>query len=156
MLPPDCKLWEYGNTPGVTGSDEAVSCGDWSGMVVIQFSGTKLTNNEITASSMGGWTWDFNIWPKCYKVIRKMNTMQPSIDRVRDMNSFEKIAFRAKARFLRAYAYYWILQQNGPMILLGDEIVGNNESPEYYARTRKTYDECVDYICSEYEGAAKN
>lgn len=66
------KIWEYGNTPGVTGSDEAVSCGDWNGMVVIQFSGTKLMNNEITSSSMGGWTWDFNIWPKCYKVIRKV------------------------------------------------------------------------------------
>ena len=65
LLPVVDKIWEYGNTPGVTGSDEAVSCGDWNGMVVIQFSGTKLMNNEITSSSMGGWTWDFNIWPKC-------------------------------------------------------------------------------------------
>lgn len=57
LLPVVDKIWEYGNTPGVTGSDEAVSCGDWNGMVVIQFSGTKLMNNEITSSSMGGWTW---------------------------------------------------------------------------------------------------
>lgn len=57
LLPVVDKNWEYGNTPGVTGSDEAVSCGDWNGMVVIQFSGTKLMNNEITSSSMGGWTW---------------------------------------------------------------------------------------------------
>ena len=75
LLPVVDKIWEYGNTPGVTGSDEAVSCGDWNGMVVIQFSGTKLMNNEITSSSMGGWTWDFNIWPKCYKVIRKVRDL---------------------------------------------------------------------------------
>lgn len=156
LLPVVDKIWEYGNTPGVTGSDEAVSCGDWNGMVVIQFSGTKLMNNEITSSSMGGWTWDFNIWPKCYKVIRKVNTILPHIDGVRDMNSFERMEFRAKCRFLRAYAYYLILQQNGPMILLGDEIVSNNEEAEYYARTRNTYDECVDYICSEFDEAAKN
>ena len=42
------------------------------------------------------------------------------------------------------------------MILLGDEIVSNNEEAEYYARTRNTYDECVDYICSEFDEAAKN
>lgn len=155
LLPVVDKNWEYGNTPGVTGSDEAVSCGDWNGMVVIQFSGTKLMNNEITSSSMGGWTWDFNIWPKCYKVIRKVNTILPHIDGVRDMNSFERMEFRAKCRFLRAYAYYLILQQNGPMILLGDEVVSNNEEAEYYARTRNTYDECVDYICSEFDEAAK-
>lgn len=102
LLPVVDKIWEYGNTPGVTGSDEAVSCGDWNGMVVIQFSGTKLMNNEITSSSMGGWTWDFNIWPKCYKVIRKVNTILPHIDGVRDMNSFERMEFRAKMPFLKS------------------------------------------------------
>lgn len=40
--------------------------------------------------------------------------------------------------------------------MLGDEIVSNNEEAEYYARTRNTYDECVDYICSEFDEAAKN
>lgn len=156
LLPEVYKMCEYGNTPGVTGSDEAISCGDWAAMVAVQYSGTKLLNNEITASGMNGWTWDFNIWPNCYKVIRKVNTILPNIDQVPDMNSFEKMEFRSKCRFLRAYAYYLILQQNGPMILLGDEIVNNNETPEYYARTRNTYDECVDYICSEFEAASSN
>lgn len=155
LLPREGRMWSAGNTPGVTGSDEAVSCGTINGLVPLQFSGTELTTDKITANSMGGWQWDFNIWPACYKIIRKMNTMLPKIDNVWDMNSFEKMELRAKARFLRAYAYYWILQQNGPMILLGDEILGNNEEPEYYAKTRSTYDECVDYICSEFEAAAQ-
>ena len=51
--------------------------------------------------------------------------------------------------------YYLILQQNGPMILLGDEIVSNNEEAEYYARTRNTYDECVAYITNELVLAAQ-
>lgn len=156
LLPKVDDLWEYGSTPGITGSDEGVSCGEWPGFVMVQYSGTKLLNNEITASSMGGFGWDFNIWPQCYKVIRKVSTILPHIEGVRDMNSFEKMEFRSKCRFLRAYAYYLILQQNGPMILLGDEIVNNNGDAEYYARTRNTYDECVDYICKEFEEAAAN
>lgn len=156
LLPKVDKLWEYGSTPGVTGSDEAISSGDWSGFVAVQYSGTKLLNNEITASSMGGYTWDFNIWPQCYKVIRKVNTILPHIEEVGDMNSFEKMEFRSKCRFLRAYAYYLILEQNGPMILLGDEILNNNGTPEYYAKPRNTYDECVDYICKEFDEAATN
>lgn len=157
LLPEVSKLCESGNTPGITGSDEGVSCGEWSTMFgAVQYSGTKFLNNEITANSLGGWGWDFNIWPKCYKVIRKVSTILPHIESVSNMNSFEKMEFRSRCRFLRAYAYYLILQQNGPMILLGDEILNNNAESDYYARTRNTYDECVDYICKEFEEASVN
>ena len=121
----------------------------------VSFSGTELTIDAITASSMGGWDWNFNVWPDCYKVIRKVNTMLAHLENVPDMNSFERIEFRAKARFLRAYAYYWILQNQGPMILLGDELLDTNEEPSYYKKTRNTYDVCVDYICKEFEAAAE-
>ena len=156
LLPKEGRLWHWGCTPGVTGSDEAVSCGKYSnGILEVSFSGTELTIDAITASSMGGWDWNFNVWPDCYKVIRKVNTMLAHLENVPDMNSFERIEFRAKARFLRAYAYYWILQNQGPMILLGDELLDTNEEPSYYKKTRNTYDECVDYICKEFEAAAE-
>lgn len=154
-LPAEARLWHWGSTPGVTGSDEGVSCGTYfNGFLDVSFSGTQLTMDAITSTSMGGWDWDYNVWPKCYKVIRKMNTMLPHIDNVPDMNSFDKSELRAKMRFLRAYSYYWILQNQGPMILLGDKLMNTNGTPEYYAATRNTYDECVDYICSEFEAAS--
>ena len=157
LLPKEARLWYYGSTPGLTGSDEAVSCGNWSGgFLEIQFSGTSLTIDNITASSMAGWDWDFNVWDNCYRIIRKCNTLLTNIDAVPDMNSFEKSEFRSEVRFLRAYAYYWILRNQGPMILLGDEILNSNEAPAYYERARGTFDECVDYICTEFEAAAQN
>ena len=157
LLPTEGRLWHWGSTPGITGSDEGISNGTIEGGIVpIGFSGTELTTDKITASAMNGWQWDFNIWPNCYKIIRKVNTMLPHINDVYDMNSFDKAEFRARCRFLRAYAYYQILMQNGPMILLGDEILENNEGIEYYDRARSTYDECVDYICSEFEAAAED
>lgn len=156
LLPSEGFLWHWGSTPGITGSDEGVSNGTFTSLVQVGFSGTELTRDAITASSMSGWMWDFNIWPNCYKIIRKVNTMLPYINDVYDMNAFDKSEFRARCRFLRAYAYYRILMQNGPMILLGDEVIANNETVEYYDRARNTYDECVDYICSEFEAAAEN
>jgi len=157
LLPDEGMLWNYGSTPGVTGSDEAVSCGTWNGgFLDIQFSGTLLTTDKITASSTGGWTWDFNVWTPCYKIIRKCNIILSNIDGVPDMNSFEKMQFRSEVRFLRAYAYYWILRNQGPMILLGDKVLSSNESPAYYETVRNTFDECVDYICGEFEAAAEN
>ena len=43
----------------------------------------------------------------------------------------------------------------GPLILIGDEILHNNEDEKYYATHRATYDETIDYICDEFEEAAK-
>lgn len=54
-----------------------------------------------------------------------------------------------------AYAYYLLLMNFGPVVLIGDETLETNEKPEYYNRERATYDESVDYICDELELAAK-
>ena len=72
------------------------------------------------------------------------------------MNAFDKMEFRARARFLRAYAYYWILQNQGPMILVGDQVLNTNETPDYYQAERSTYDECVDYIVGELDDIIDN
>ena len=156
-LPKDGRIYYWCNVPGATGSDEAVSCGTFNnGILDVSFPGTELTTDKISYTAMGGWDWDFNVWPRCYKVIRKVNTILPHIDEVPDMNAFDKMEFRARCRFLRAYAYYWILQNQGPMILVGDQVFDTNSTPDYYQRERSTYDECVDYICSEFEAAAEN
>lgn len=157
QLPKEGRIYYWCSVPGATGSDEAVSCGTfYNGILDVSFPGTELTTDKITYTEMGGWDWNFNVWPNCYKVIRKVNTILPHIDEVPDMNAFDKMEFRARARFLRAYAYYWILQNQGPMILVGDQVLNTNETPDYYQAERSTYDECVDYICSELEAAAES
>ena len=151
QLPKEGRIYYWCSVPGATGSDEAVSCGTfYNGILDVSFPGTELTTDKITYTETGGWDWNFNVWPNCYKVIRKVNTILPH------MNAFDKMEFRARARFLRAYAYYWILQNQGPMILVGDQVLNTNETPDYYQAERSTYDECVDYICSELEAAAES
>lgn len=156
MLPKEGRMYYWCSVPGATGSDEAISQGTfYNGFLWVNFPGTELTTDKITYTEMGGWEWSFNVWPESYKIIRKTNTILANIDDVPDMNAFEKMEFRSMVRFLRAYAYYLILQNQGPMILLGDRIMETNEAPEYYKSERSTYDECVDYICSELEASAE-
>ena len=85
-LPKEGRMYYWCSEPGATGSDEAVSCGTfYNGILDVSFPGTELTTDKISYTSTGGWDWDFNVWPKCYKVIRKINTMLPHIDDVPDM-----------------------------------------------------------------------
>ncbi|WP_298647015.1 RagB/SusD family nutrient uptake outer membrane protein [uncultured Proteiniphilum sp.] len=155
-LPREGKIFKGGSTPGVTGSDEAVSVETYSnGVVPVAFPGTELMTDKVSFTTLGGWDWSFNIWGECYKVIRKMNVILSRLDEV-EMNSFDRTEFRAKVRFVRAYAYFWLIRNYGPVIILHDEILEVNGSPADYLLTRNTYDECIDYICSELEYAAEN
>lgn len=57
---------------------------------------------------------------------------------------------------MRAYAYYNLLMDFGPLVILGDEVMDNNETIDYYNAHRSTYDESVEYVCGELEAAAVN
>lgn len=156
QVPREGRPYYWTSYPGATGSDEAVSGGSYNnGFLDVDFPGTNLTTDLISFTRMNGWEWDFNVWTPSYKAIRKVNIILAHLDEVPDMTLNEKDALRAEARFLRAYAYYWILQNHGPMILLGDEIMETNEQPAYYEKVRNTYEECVEYICGEFEAAAE-
>lgn len=153
MLPNEAEIYEHNYAdcalPGITGSDEAVAPDyTWGGLAPIRYAGTMLTMDEITFTSG-----EFNIWGSCYKVIRKCNTILSRLNEV-PMNTFDKIEFRAQVRFLRAYAYFWLFRNYGPVLLLGDEVMEVNGEASIYRRYRATFDETVDYICSEFETAA--
>jgi hypothetical protein len=76
------------------------------------------------------------------------------MDEAADMSYSDRFYIEGYTRFIRAYAYYNIIVDFGPPILLGDEVLNTNENMEYYDRLRSTYDEAVEYICEEFEKAA--
>jgi hypothetical protein len=89
-----------------------------------------------------------------YRIIRKANTIFARMNEAADMTSIDRREIMGYTYFLRGYAYYNLLNLYGPVVLLGDEVLENNEETEYYARYRNTYDECVDSICADLEKAA--
>ncbi|TKG89055.1 RagB/SusD family nutrient uptake outer membrane protein [Puteibacter caeruleilacunae] len=145
LFPDEGGIWGGSYTPGVTATDEAfVQWNQW------EFPGLKLTLGEIDEDNLGS----MNIWPSMYKIVRKSNTILARVDECHDLKGSDKREIIGYARFMRAYAYFRLLQNFGPFIILED-VLETNMDPDYYDHHRGTYDECCDYICTELEEAAK-
>lgn len=147
-FPDEGNILQNNYTPGPLATDEAFT----SFFTLHSYNGMRYVLGEITAGAM----YSFNTWGNLYQIIRKCNTILMRIDEAPDMTTRKRTEIMAITRFIRAYAYYNILVDFGPPILLGDEIMASNEGMEYYDRPRSTYDEAVEYICSEFETAAEN
>jgi SusD family. len=117
------------------------------------YNGLRLILGEISASSMYNFS---TTYAENYRVIHKCNTLLSRIDEASDLTALERNQIIANARFMRAYSYYKLLINYGPVVIVGDEVLPSNETLEYYNRPRNTYDESVEYICQELETAAAN
>ena len=114
------------------------------------FNGMQYTLGNVTPTNGSG----MDKWNNMYIIIRKVNTILANIDQAVDLTTLDKRTDLGYAYFMRAYAYYQLLMQYGPVVILGDDVLETNEQTEYYDRSRETFDNSVDYICSELERAA--
>ncbi|MDR3245629.1 MAG: RagB/SusD family nutrient uptake outer membrane protein [Prevotellaceae bacterium] len=147
LFPDEGKIYRNPYTPGPLATDEASTL-----FRTTEYKGMAFVLGEITPDDLS----TLNTWGNLYKIIRKCNTILARIDEAHDWTTSERLRVLGYTRFYRAYAYYQLLMDFGPPILLGDEILETNEVIEYYDRTRNTYDEAVEYICTELEEAAPN
>jgi hypothetical protein len=148
MFPDEAATLRLNHTPGPYATDEGfinVRAGN------IVYNGTNFCMGFITPDDLK----ELNVWDDYYKIIRKCNTILTRMNEAKDMTIQDSRNIEGYTRFFRAYAYYNLLVDFGPPILLGDEIVENNEPMEYYDRARSTYDETVEYICSELQMASR-
>ncbi|MDR0845011.1 MAG: RagB/SusD family nutrient uptake outer membrane protein [Tannerella sp.] len=147
-FPNESYTIRHNNTPGPYATDEGVINVNEGGIV---YNGTNFAMGFTTSDNLD----ELNAWGTYYKIIRLCNTILTRMNEVPDMTYADARKIEGYTRFFRAYAYYNILINFGPPILLNDEIVENNEQLEYYDRERSTYDEAVEYICSEFDKAAR-
>ena len=110
---------------------------------------------DFFGAGASGSNYNLDQWGRYYKIVRKCNTILQNLDMPADMTNLDRSHIEGYTRFIRAYAYYNIVMDYGPAILLGDEVVHTNEPLEYYDRPRATYDETMDYTVSELEKAAQ-
>ena len=143
LFPNEASLYSDSYTPGPLATDEAFTLAN-TGI----YYGLHYILGQISARSMGS----FSTWySRYYQIIRKCNTILNRIDEAHDMTTLDRFTIIGNTRFIRAYAYYRLLLDFGPPILMGDEVVNSNEELSFYNRSRSTYDEAVEYICSELE-----
>ncbi|MCD7973149.1 MAG: RagB/SusD family nutrient uptake outer membrane protein [Candidatus Azobacteroides sp.] len=92
-------------------------------------------------------------WSNLYEGIRKVNTFVEHIDVVPLKETFNdgiplNRAWKAEARFLRAYFYFELVKRYGgvPIVNKIYELKDNVELP------RNTFEECIDFIVTELDG----
>jgi hypothetical protein len=146
VLPDESAILANNYTPGPFATDEGFTLLDEN-----QFRGMSYTLGKVSASN----TYGMDTWRINYIVIRKANTIIARMDEAADLTTLDKRELLGYTYFLRAYAYYHLAVKYGPVVILGDELMENNEDPGYYDRQRATFDESIDYICQELERAAE-
>ncbi len=100
----------------------------------------------------------FDKWNNYYNGIRSATYFMNHIDgnaEILALNGQQQIdQYKAEARFLRAYYYFLLMRQYGPVVLMGDVEIPVDATAADMQRPRNSYDECVDYVVSELDKAA--
>lgn len=151
---PDCfgdqgSLYQNSHTPGPMATDE---CFTMFQTLTYNYYGMSFVLGEINADNLYSF---YSYYAQDYQAIRKCNELLANINKASDLTTTARLVDYSYAKFLRAYAYYRLLLDFGPPILLGDKVVSSSASLAEYNRPRATYDEAVDSICNEFEEAAK-
>lgn len=144
-LPDESRIFGNEYAPGITAGDDIFTV-----MNPDIFRGLAFTLGYVTPDNLRG----MNIWSDMYRVIRKANLMLSRMDECEDMTALDRRNYTGYLHFLRGYAYYHILMNCGPAILVGDQVFESNLDNSAYNTYRSTYDETVEYICQELETAA--
>ena len=93
-------------------------------------------------------------WNHFYVGIRKASIFINNVNQCRELTDGEKLKMQGEARFLRAYFYWMLMKQFGPVPLMPDKGQDVSLTYENLAVPRASYDSCVNYVVSELEQAA--
>lgn len=113
----------------------------------------KLRSGDYNTAATGDVV-QYNVWKRMYVAIRQCTIFMDNVDLDREDTPTAKAAMKAEARFLRAYYYFCLFRQYGPVIVWGDALAP--ESAEGEKLDRNTVDENVDFIVSELDKAAQD
>lgn len=146
LFPDEGNFQEKG-MPGPLATDEGFTTMDKNKFIGMSYVLGSVNADNVSRSGM-------TIWGDMYKIIRKANIILDRKDEA-GLTLPQDEEITGYTHFMRAYAYYKLIMDYGPVILVGDKVFPSNESPEAYNTSRATYDECIEYVCGEFEQAAK-
>ena len=115
-------------------------------------------NYPVNIGNLGPANMQFEKWGYYYQGIRSATYFMNHIDEndeIRELNGQQLIdQYKAEARFLRAYYYFLLMRQYGPVILLGEEVISPDAPADEMQLPRSLFDDCVNYVVSELDQAA--
>ncbi len=111
----------------------------------------KYMHNNFAPTSLS------SSYENLYKGIREATYFMQNAHRCQDplLTEETRKQWIAEARFLRAFYYTELLRVWGPTFLMGDDMADFND-PDIAGYDRAPWDECVAWVCNEYDLAAKD
>lgn len=119
---------------------------------------TGVGANNINNGSWNSTNVPYNTFSRYYRGIRSATVFMNRINECKECdknNPGITTQFKAEARAIRAFYYYNLMRQFGPVPLLQEAIPVDVQVSETQV-PRNSYDECVDYIISELDAAIKD
>ena len=144
----------YNYTPKfwmITGSEDGGPWDSASDLVTV-----GPTTHAVANLINGSWnptSIPYKQWRRMYQGIRDVNYFLANVDICPELTTDEKEAYKAEARFMRAYMYLYMIRLYGPVVLVGDMIIDPNTESKLLGRN--TFVECVDYAASEFLAVSK-
>ena len=111
-----------------------------------------LGNQRLVSPYMNFWE-GTNGGKNLYLGIRDCNIFLENVDKVPDIEEFEKIRWKAEVKFLKAYYHYWLLRLYGAIPLIKENLPVS-ASVEEVQIPREPFDACVTYIVEQLDEAA--
>lgn len=145
-LPNEGNLWTESNTPFQGASDE-----NFTSFNDDRHAAIKMLLDEITPFYESR----YQNYSRYYTGIRKASIALQRMNEVEDISDLDRRDFMGRCYFLRGYFYFQLLIQYGPVPILPEEAFPVDATVDEMSVERGTYDECIDYICSNLERAAE-
>lgn len=89
-------------------------------------------------------------WGTYYKAIRASFVFENNISRCTELSADLQTRYVGEAIFLRAYYYFLLLRQYGPVVLLTEQM---SNSTDFGNMQRTPFDECVEYVVGQLDRA---
>lgn len=143
-LPTPGKSWDgadIGSVPWISCSDEAFN--------VEPAGANDFCNNIFTANNN-----DFSRWKRYYEGIRNASVFIQRAPECKELSAIEMREYIGEAQFLKAYFYFELMKQYGPVPLVPEGGFTLEQPIDEILIGRNTWDECVNYVNSLLEEAA--
>ncbi len=140
----------YAQIPSDFLLDNMVGCSDESYFLWTSWGVKYLNHNN---GSWGVTTPDYHLWEHYYRAINLASIFINNIDRNPEITESNKTIMKGEARFLRAYYYFMLVRQYGPVYIWGDQESDLTVKAEEV--DRHSLEKCIDFISQELLKAAE-
>lgn len=144
------KTFQFGQFPiGYSNATDALSD-------ILKYTSTVSGNGTVNilasdASRVSAASPHLSYWAPGYERIRRLNEFMDGLDKYSSFDEDEKNVFKAEARFIRGYVYFWLARIHGSVVIM-------DEMADYAVKDnpRASEDEVWNFVAADFAFAAEH